>query len=112
MLRILKPRWLFHIDIFIEKSVQEGILNINLPKTPITRDCQRQQRSYSCGFDDWTEGVIIVHTILLFESLANDPDLEMIYRPIRFMLQLGSPFRLNDIKAGRMRNKMPRLVFN
>jgi hypothetical protein len=41
---------------------------------------------YSCGLDDRTQGVIIVHTILLFESLGNETSLVTIYRPIRFML--------------------------
>jgi hypothetical protein len=51
MARVLKPRRLLHIDIFIEKTMKKGIADINLTKTPSSRYNKRQHKKNSDRLD-------------------------------------------------------------
>jgi hypothetical protein len=39
--RVLKTRWLLHINIFLQKTMKKGITNFNLTETPSARDNKR-----------------------------------------------------------------------
>jgi hypothetical protein len=51
--------------------MKEVITNINLPKTPATRDCKREHRANNDRFNHGAECVMIVNTMLLSETLCN-----------------------------------------
>jgi hypothetical protein len=51
MARVLKPRRLLHIDVFIEKTMKKGIADINLTKTPSSRYNKRQHKKNSDRLD-------------------------------------------------------------
>jgi hypothetical protein len=69
--RISKTRRLSHIDLLIKKTIQKGVLNIKLSNMPLTRKSDAKDKSDSRRLDHRTECLIIIQTILLFETFGN-----------------------------------------
>lgn len=51
----LKPRRLFHEDLFFEVTIQESIVNIKLPDFPTRCDGNGENDSYGGWLDNWAE---------------------------------------------------------
>ena len=62
---------LSHVDIFLEKAMEEGIADIKLSERPSIVSSQGKNDS-NCGWlNNWTKGFIIIKPSLLMESFSN-----------------------------------------
>lgn len=84
--RIYKSLGLFHVDLFIEHTMQEGVENIQLLKCPVEVSCKSQNQAYGSRFDNWTKGVMIVNTTQLIKPLGDEASLEPFYTDFCFIL--------------------------
>jgi hypothetical protein len=109
-IRIRKPRWLSHIYLLLQQAMKKGILHIKLPKRPTASDRKREKKPDGGRLDHWTEGVFIVKAIALSKTASNETRFIALNSPIRVLLHLEDPFRVNDINSWWWRNKSPRLI--
>jgi hypothetical protein len=108
--RIFKSRRLSHILFFLKNSMEKRVLDIQLPKTPALRNCNRENQVNGRELHNRAEHGIIVNAIALLESLSNEARFIPINRTINFPLDLVDPLAPYEISAGCRRNKMPRVV--
>ena len=90
--------------------MKEDITDINLPKTPATRDNKSKNQSNCSRLDKWAERVAIVNAKLLGETTGDQLGLVLINRAIGTMLGLEYPLAANNIDSARTRHKNPCLV--
>jgi hypothetical protein len=99
--RIYKSLGLFHVDLFIKHTMQEGIGNIQLLKCPIEVSCKSQNKAYISRFDNRTKGVMIVNNTQLIKPLGDESSLELFYTAIWFLLYFKNPLVANHIVVHR-----------
>jgi hypothetical protein len=71
ILRVLKTGRLLHVNIFLKKTMKEGVADINLTKAPSSRYSKREHKTNGDWFYHWTECVMIVNTLLLSEPASH-----------------------------------------
>jgi hypothetical protein len=100
LIRTNKSWGLPHVDFFLEKTMKECILDIQLSKTPTSGDRQRQKEPNGGRLDNRTEGVLIVKPMTLFEPLGNKTSFVALDRTVSMFLHLEDPLRVNDVDTG------------
>lgn len=110
MIRIDKTRGLMHIDIFMEKSLEEGILDIKLTKRPAFRHCKSKDCANGRRFDYRTEGFLIINALSLMKAFGYKAGFVAIHGAILIMFDSENPLATNRILDGGWRNKCPGLV--
>jgi hypothetical protein len=108
--RINKPRRLAHIDLLLKNTMQKCILNIKLAKGPATSDSKGQQQPNSGRLNNRTEGILVVKTVPLFETLSNESGLVPLNRAICMPFDLEDPFGINDVETGARRDQLPSTI--
>jgi hypothetical protein len=107
MSRIFKPWRLFHVSSFFQDPMQKSIADVELPHRPIARHSKGEHQAHRGMFNDWTESVEVVDAVALSKTLSHQPGLELVNRPIGFVLGLEHPPRANDVAARWGGHKCP-----
>lgn len=68
---INKTSWLTKKNLFIQVTIQEGIMGIELTNNPIKIDSQWENNAYGRGFNNWTKCLKVDNFIILAETLSN-----------------------------------------
>lgn len=68
-LRVNKGRRLLHIHLLLEGAMKKRIVDIKLSDRPTRRNSKIKNKSNNGGFDNRTEGVIVVNVYLLMVTL-------------------------------------------
>jgi hypothetical protein len=107
---ISKARRLAHINLLIKDTMQKSVLHIQLAKRPTTRNSQREEHTDGSRFHNWAEGVLIIKTIALLETLGNQARLVPLNGSISMPLDFENPFAINNIDTWLGRNKSPGII--
>jgi hypothetical protein len=105
-----KPRWLLHIKLLFQNTVKECILHIQLTKTPIARNNNREDQTDGSRLDHMTKYIIIVNAIPLLKAFGHQASLIAIDGPISLLLDFKHPLTFNDIGGLTSRDQMPRII--
>jgi hypothetical protein len=97
--RILKTRWLSHVNLLLKNTVKKGILDIQLSRLPSMSKSHGEQNANGSWLDNRTERVLVVKTIALFEPFGNESCLVSLYAAIRLVLDFEHPLAVNNIGA-------------
>ncbi|KAK8947270.1 hypothetical protein KSP39_PZI006864 [Platanthera zijinensis] len=91
-------------------AVEEGILNIQLIKRPVTMDRQGKKNTDRVQFCHWRERFFIIKAMLLSKAPGHEACLQTVNSAIRRMLDNKDPFTAHRGMASRKRNQIPGLV--
>ena len=81
--RINIPRKLLHINMFSKSTIEEGVLDVKLPKRPFVGHNKRKYNTDSGSLDNRTKGVSVVETRYLCITFGNKASFETLDRSIR-----------------------------
>jgi hypothetical protein len=98
--RVNKPGWLTAVNCLSEKTMQEGILDIQLMHGPRASECKGEHRADCSRLHHWTESLIIVNTRPLSETPENPTSLVPLESAISPALVCPDPLAGDDIGAG------------
>ena len=90
--------------------MKKCILHIQLVHRPRARESEREDRTHCSRFHNWTESLIIVHTMSLGETPKNPASLVVIQCAISPTLMRPDPLASHHIATRRTRYEVPRLV--
>ncbi|KAM0009711.1 hypothetical protein Hdeb2414_s0086g00784421 [Helianthus debilis subsp. tardiflorus] len=90
--------------------MKKGIVDVNLPNRPPTRESNRKNNPNSGRFDHWTKCLSIVNTLSLVKTLCYKPCLVATHRTIRISFNPVDPLATNNVGTSGSRNQTPRLV--
>ncbi|CAL1397372.1 unnamed protein product [Linum trigynum] len=89
--RLAKTLQKFHIDLLINITVQEGIVDVQLMNMPPTTDSDRDEAMNSDQIGNGGEGILEIKTFDLSISLCHKTIFVTLYRPIGIKLDLEDP---------------------
>lgn len=91
------PERFSHEHIFFKYFVKECVLNIQLPQVPLLGHYNGQNETNCNRLEHWTESVLIIKTILLFEPFCHQSCLIAINGTIYLLLDLENPLGVKHI---------------
>jgi hypothetical protein len=107
MMRINISRWLQHIHVLFKESMEEGIVDVQLPHVPSLCHGEGEDNTYSGGLDDRAVGIIVVDAVPLLEAFGDETRFVAIHSAIRSPLDLEHPAAVDDVEAAARGNKAP-----
>lgn len=94
----------------MEVSIKQRILDVKLFDGLAGRHDNNKNKPNSGGFDDMTEGVILVNANLLMVAPSNQASLVTLERVVGMAVGLKNPATTNDVLGGGRWNESPCLV--
>jgi hypothetical protein len=91
-------------DCFRESAVEEVIFNVELLNRLSTGDSNSEHRVNSGRFYNWTEGLVVVDSGALSETLKDPMGLVAIKGPVSMELVLEDPLAGDNVGALRSTN--------
>jgi hypothetical protein len=88
---INEARRLAHINFFLQVTMEQSVLNIQLMQRPTSRNCQRKEEPNSGMLDNGSKGILIVKTIALLEPFGNKTRLIALNGPTYMFLHFEHP---------------------
>ena len=86
--RINIPRRLLHINMFSKSTIEEGVLDVKLPKRPFVGHNKRKHNTNSGSLDNRTKSVSVVETGYLCIAFGNKASFVTFNSAIRIILNL------------------------
>jgi hypothetical protein len=108
--RIGEARGLAAEDYLGESVVEEGIFHVELLNGPVTGDSSGEHRLNSDRFYNRVEGLIVVNSRALSETLKDPTSLIAIKGPVGTELVREDPLAGDNVGALRSGNQLPGLI--
>jgi hypothetical protein len=86
--------------------MEKRVLHIQLMKTPALRDCNRENQVNSDKLNHRTECIIIINTIVMFETHGYKVSFVAVIGAISLTLDFINPLAINQIMTCLKRNQM------
>lgn len=98
---------LSRIHLFVENAVEEGIIDVELVRRPVSRHGQGEHGAHCRHLDDWTVRFTIVDAGSLCETTYHPSCLVAVEVAVLLELLAEHPFAADDVGTGRPRNELP-----
>ena len=100
-----EPRWLGHIDHFLEVAVQERRFDVHVVHLPATVRRQRQDEPHGLQSGHRREHLLEVHASTLHVAFSNEAGFVLDDVPFLILLQLVHPFEADRLMTCRERGE-------
>jgi hypothetical protein len=107
-----KTRRLLTVNSFIEMPMEEGIFDVQLMDGPRVHRGNAQHKANGCRFDDRTESLTIVHSMLLRETMHHPACLVPRKRAVGMELVAKNLLSGYHVDTCRTRNQRPRVILH
>ena len=81
-----------------------------MANVPAFADGKGQEKVNGGGFDDGTEGFVVVNTFVLVETFSNKTGFVLVRNTVRTGLEFINPFASDDRAIEGLRNQLPCLI--
>ncbi|XP_048556699.1 uncharacterized protein LOC125537428 [Triticum urartu] len=106
-IRSIVPRWLLHINLHTQLTIEKGVLDIKLRDRPMTNRSHNKESADNGHVGHRSKCLIIIGSLLLLKAIGHMSSFVALKRTIGASLNLVYPLAGDGTNTGRKGNQIP-----
>jgi len=108
---LIKTKWLFHVDFFIQVSMYKGDFDIHLMHFPTLRSNEWKSKLEQIHVCNRGKSLWVINTFNLWETFGNMVGFKLIHASICWKLGFVYPFATKNLGTLKKRSKIISVIF-